>query len=366
MGNLKSALKLFAALLPLSAQGAPSSNSKLLEEWRIADKKIQSISMKETELLNQKLTIELSLSETTENIRSLGELIENKRSMIISRVRYLNNESGSDLLRNLLESSNPGELERNHKFFMIATRLDLDVVRQYNRDLVKLERERQKHSLRIAKLNELHRELKSETEKFLGELKNKSKVLNKIRTRLRSNSKVWTQELNIALASKNMEKVNFYRSLLNKNFLDRKGQLTSPTDGPVRYRFGVLKLDQITPALPFQGVFFDSPPEAPVRAIADGTVVWTGQIEGLGSTLIIDHGWDLHSIYSRVEISKINIGDVIKEGTNVGKVAHSRDRFGDGLYFEIRERSLPTDPLRWILTNSELFSKDSNQWENVQ
>ena len=357
---------LFSTLLPLVVQSAAVSSNKLLQDWRQADKKIHSISMRETELLNQKLNIELSLSETTENIKTLSELIDSKRSLIISRVRYLNNESGSDLLRNLMESSNPGQLERNHKFFTIATKMDLDTVRQFNRDLVKLEKERQKHSLRIAKLNELHRELKTEADKFLGELKTKGKLINQIRTRLKSNSKVWTQLLNQAIETKNSDKINLYQSLLNKNFLDRKGQLTSPTDGPIRYRFGLIKLDPAAPSLPFHGIMIDSPSSAPVRAIADGTVVWKGRISGLGDTLIIDHGRELHSVYSRLEIGTLLVGDIVKEGDSLGKVAQINDRLGHGLYFEIRERSLPTDPSRWILTNSELFSKESNPWENVQ
>jgi septal ring factor EnvC (AmiA/AmiB activator) len=94
--------------------------------------------------------------------------------------------------------------------------------------------------------------------------------------------------------------------------------------------------------------------------------VWTGKIEGMGETLILDHGRDLHSVYARIDLLNIKVGDFIKEGTHLGKVAKSTDRMGSGLYFEIRENSLPTDPSRWILTNSELLSKDSNPWESVQ
>lgn len=366
MGNLPAPALIIATLLSTGAFAAPASNAKLLQDWRAADRKIESLSRKETELLNQRLNIELALSETTENIKSLGEMIETKRSIIISRIRYLNNNSGTDLIRNLIESSNPGELERNHKVFMIATRLDLEMVRLFNKDLVKLEKERQKQSQRIAKLNELHRDLKTEADEFIGELKKKGQVLNQIRTRLKSNSKVWTDQLNRAIANNDVEKINLYQSLLNKNFLDRKGQLTSPTNGPIKIRFGVLKMDSVTPALPFHGILFESSPDTPVRAIADGTVVWTGSISGLGETLVLDHGRDLHSVYSRIRLSKLKAGDLIKEGAHIGSVARSNDRMGNGLYFEIRENSLPTDPSRWILTNSELLSKENNPWESVQ
>lgn len=366
-------MSIFICTLPAGVALAAKSpanpiltNSQLIKEWKVADGKVHSISVKEADLLNQKLNIELSLSETTENIKNLSELIEMKRDLIISRVRYLNQDSGSDLLRNLIESPNPGALERNHNFFLISTRLDIELVKQFNRDLVKLERERQKHSLRIAKLNELHRDLKTQSEKFINEMKHKGKLLSLIRQRMKSNSKIWSEELEKAVSERDSEKINLYQSLLNKNFFDRKGQLTSPTDGNIRLQFGVLKVDATTPALPFHGVMFDSQPGTPVRSIADGNIAWKGLISGLGQTIIIDHGRNLHSVYSRMIPSTLNVGDPVKEGLSIGKVASSNDRFGNGLYFEIRESALPTDPTRWILTNTEIFSKETNQWENVQ
>jgi murein DD-endopeptidase MepM/ murein hydrolase activator NlpD len=342
------------------------TNSALLKEWKTVDTKIRNLSAKETELLNQKISLELAVSETTENIKLLTDVINEKRNFTMNRIRYLNQDSGADLLRHLLESSNPGELERNHKFFMIASRLDVDLIRQYNRDIIRLENERQKYSMRISKLNELHRELKNQSESFVGELKNKGLILNKIRRRLKSNSKSWTHELKQALLSKNTEKANLYQSLLNKNFIDRKGQLTSPTDANVKFNFGVIKLDPLAPVLPFHGVLFDSQQGSNVRAMADGTVAWIGNIPGLGQAVILDHGRDLHSVYARVQLAKLAIGDMIEEGATLGRVVFTNHRLGTGLYFEVRERALPSDPLRWVLTKSELFSKEFNQWENVQ
>jgi septal ring factor EnvC (AmiA/AmiB activator) len=345
---------------------AATPNGTLIRDWKSLDASIHKISAKEAELINQKLNLELAISENTENIKGLAKLIDDKRSLIIGRIRYLNQESGSDLLRNLMESSNPGQLERNHHFFSIATRLDIDLVRQHNRDILKLDSERQKYAARISKLNNLQRELKSQAEKFLGDLKIKADILNKIRRRMKSNAQEWAEELKVALVDKNKGKINLYQSLLNKNFLDRKGHLTSPSDANIKLHFGAVKLDPAAPAVPFQGVLFESTLGSPVRAMADGTVTWIGLIEGLGNTIILDHGRDLHSIYSRVQLANLNIGDMIEEGKTMGRVTLGQGRIGAGLYFEVREGRMPTDPLRWILTKSGLFTRDTNQWENVQ
>lgn len=343
-----------------------NSNANLIQEWKKVDSKIRTLSAKETELMNEKLNLELALNETTENIKVLTELISTKRDLILSQIRYLSQDSGSDLLRNLFESNNPGELERNHRIFSIATQLNIDNVKQYNRDIIKLENERQSHSLRISKLNEIHRSLQNQSETFMGELKLKGEILGKIRRRLKTNSKMWTQELQNALKNNDREKTSLYQSLLNKSLLDRKGQLTSPVEGNVKHNFGLVKLNPVAPALPFQGILFDSEPGTSVRAMADGTLAWAGTIPEWGFTVILDHGRDLHTVYSRVQLAKFNIGDMIEEGTVLGKVANNRGAFGSGFYFEVREGHLPSDPLRWILTKSELFNKEPVHWENVQ
>ena len=359
-------LIIFGFFFTISNFAFSVTNNYLIKEWKLIDTKILKISAKETEIINQKLNIELALSETSENIKTLTDIIFEKRNLITNRIRYLNQDSGSDLLRNLLESNNPGELERNYHFLLIATSLDIDIIRQYNRDIIKLEKEQQKYSLRISKLNELQRELKIQSDIFFSELKNKGVILNKIRRRLKSNSKMWAEELKRALSNHNDDKYHFYQSLLNKNFMDRKGQLTSPTDSNIHYSFGPLKLNPLTPAIPFHGLLFESPIGTPVRAMTDGTVSWIGQIQHLGSTIILDHGRDLHSVYSRVQLAKLKIGDMIEEGSIIGKVEPSQSRLGKGLYFEVREGTLPSDPLLWILTKSELFKTESDQWENVQ
>ncbi len=85
---------LFLAVPRLLASN--NSNASLLKEWKQVDGKIRNISVRETELINQKLELELALSETTENIKILTEVIINKRGLILNRIRYLNQDSGSN------------------------------------------------------------------------------------------------------------------------------------------------------------------------------------------------------------------------------------------------------------------------------
>lgn len=350
--------------IPLSA--SISQNALLLKEWKKADNQLSRISSKETELTNQKLQLELALNETTENIQRFTDLISEKRDYIVKRVRYLNQESGSDFLRNFIESSNPGELDRNMRFYLAATRTDLELVHQYNKDISKLESERTKYTQRISKVKKLKAALQIQLDVYMEALKKKNVLLTQIKNKIKIKSNLWQQELKLAMKNQNKDKIQLYQSLLNKSLLDRKGQLTSPTDFSVKYGFGLIKFTPASPTLPFHGVLFDSPPGAIVKAIADGSIAWMGSIDGLGDTIILDHGRDIHSLYSRVTLANLHIGDMIEEGTVFSRVTRSTHFIADGLYFELREHGRPTNPLRWILSKPEFLQKTSSSLENVQ
>lgn len=343
-----------------------SQNVLLLKEWKKADQQLSKISLKETELTNQKLQLELALNETTETIQRLTELIDEKRDYILKRVRYLNQESGSDFLRNFMESNNPGELDRNMRFYLAATRSDLELVQQYNRDISKLDSERKKYTQRISKAKILKEALQRQLEVHMKVVQKKNELLTQIKNKMKTSASLWQQELKLALRNKHKDKIQLYQSLLNKSLLDRKGQLTSPTDFAIKYGFGVIKFTPTSPTLPFHGVLFDSPPGALVKAIADGSIAWMGPIEGLGDTIILDHGREIHSLYSRVTLANLHIGDMIEEGAIFSRVTKSTDFIDNGLYFELREHGRPTNPLRWILSKTELLQKDSSNLENVQ
>lgn len=345
---------------------SPSQNALLLNEWKKADNQLSRISSKETELTNQKLQLELALNQTTENIQRLTDLIGEKRDYILKRVRYLNQESGADFLRNFIESGNPGELDRNMRFYLAATRTDLELVQQYNKDISKLESERKKYTQRISKVKILKTALQTQLDIYMKALKKKNELLTQIKNKIKIKSNLWQRELQQAMKDQDKDKVQLYQSLLNKSLLDRKGQLTSPTDFAVKYGFGVVKFTPTSPTLPFHGVLFDSPPGALVKAIADGSIAWMGSIDGLGDTIILDHGRDIHSLYSRVTLANLHIGDMIEEGTIFSRVTRSTHFIDDGLYFELREHGRPTNPLRWILSKPEFLQKNSSSLENVQ
>lgn len=79
-----------------------------------------------------------------------------------------------------------------------------------------------------------------------------------------------------------------------------------------------------------------------VRATAPGRVAYAGDLPGSGSVVVIDHGRRTYSVYAKIGSSLVSAGDEVDSGQTV-----ARARTGL-LYFSVRRRGRPVDPLAWV------------------
>jgi len=84
------------------------------------------------------------------------------------------------------------------------------------------------------------------------------------------------------------------------------------------------------------------------RAVAGGNVVYADWFKGYGLLLIINHGNGYHSLYGHLSEIFFKSGDIIKKGTAVGNIGESGVLNVPSLYFEIRYKGKPVDPMQWL------------------
>ena len=87
---------------------------------------------------------------------------------------------------------------------------------------------------------------------------------------------------------------------------------------------------------------------SPVRAVADGTVVFAEWMTGYGLILIVDHGNGTLSLYAHNESLLKNPGDTVARGDVVARVGNSGGLPQPGLYFELRRNGQPVNPAGWL------------------
>jgi len=129
----------------------------------------------------------------------------------------------------------------------------------------------------------------------------------------------------------------------SRRFAERRGRLPQPVRGTLVARFG-----QENPAGgTWRGLFFAAAGGTPVQAVAPGTVVFSGWLRGFGNLLILDHGDDYLSVYGSNEAILKQVGDTVRAGEAVATAGATGGLAQSGLYFEIRHRGNPVDPLPW-------------------
>ena len=119
-----------------------------------------------------------------------------------------------------------------------------------------------------------------------------------------------------------------------------KGALPWPTAGRVRTTFGRHKHPRFDTYTLHNGIEIEAPVDAPVTAVHDGTVAFADQFLGYGLLVILDHGGKNHTLYAHLAEARVQPGQHVAEGEQVGTVgASSVD--GPGLYFELRSQGKP-------------------------
>lgn len=115
-----------------------------------------------------------------------------------------------------------------------------------------------------------------------------------------------------------------------------------PVRGPVLMDFG----DKTTSGTRSDGINIAAPIGAPVRATADGEVVYRGsELDGYGNLLLVKHenGWV--SAYAHTDAILVRKGDYVRQGQVIAKVGRSGSVDRPQLHFQLRKDLQPTDPI---------------------
>ena len=128
------------------------------------------------------------------------------------------------------------------------------------------------------------------------------------------------------------------------NFPSLQGHLRLPARGTVTNRFGSPRQEGSA----WKGLFIRASAGSEVKAVAAGRVVFSDWMRGFGNLLIVDHGSQYLSIYGNNDALLKQVGDTVRGGDTVASVGNSGGNPESGLYFELRYRGQPIDPLKWV------------------
>lgn len=84
-----------------------------------------------------------------------------------------------------------------------------------------------------------------------------------------------------------------------------------------------------------------------VTASNDGVVLFAGDLGIYGTTIVLEHGMGLSTLYGHLSSVAVNTGDMIKRGQEIGRTGETGLAGGDHLHFEVRLFDVPVTPIEW-------------------
>lgn len=153
-----------------------------------------------------------------------------------------------------------------------------------------------------------------------------------------------------------MEELEESQTSLSGYFASGKGSYPPPVVGSVHARFNEVKS---VGKLRWSGLFIKADQGQPVRAIADGEVVYSQFLRGFGMLVIIDHGDGYTSLYGGNREVVVTSGQWVDSGATIATVGDSSGQNLSGLYFEIRQNAEAVDPEAWL--RGELLTADNRK-----
>jgi septal ring factor EnvC (AmiA/AmiB activator) len=278
----------------------------------------------------------------------------------------------SDALKLLLSGQNPNQSARDKYFLTQLSRAKAELIQQLR--AVAAEKKRLADAVRERQtlLAEIERRQQEGRAQLLERKKQRLTTLAAIADRLKAQRREITtlkrdeQRLaklieglaRIVAARKTAPKVGAGGTATTKTtktkshdpgnvggaFAALRGHLRLPVKGTIAGRFGSPRAEG---GAAWKGLFIRAAEGTEVKAVAGGAVVFSDWLRGFGNLLIIDHGDDFLSVYGNNESLLAAVGATVKGGESVAMVGNSGGNPDSGLYFELRHRGQPFDPLKW-------------------
>ncbi len=263
------------------------------------------------------------------------------------RVMQRYGQSG-DLLFLLTATDDLASLERRWRYLEDIAMSDRKVIEDYGENIKMLDsKERQLASLRaelkssmdkIKPAEESLTETKHEKERLLASVRREKTTQERMLRELQEASKRLLEMM------KRLEKKETFEA---KGFSALRGSLAWPVSGRVVIPYGSQKDPKFGTPVFRNGIYIKTDKDT-VSAVYAGKVVYADWFKGYGNLVIINHGEGYHTLYGNLSETFLKVGDIIKSREVIGKVGESGILNAPSLYFEVRYKGKPLDPMQWL------------------
>ncbi len=131
-------------------------------------------------------------------------------------------------------------------------------------------------------------------------------------------------------------------------FARLRGKLPWPASGALASTFGRQEHPRFHTVTFNRGIEISAPQGREIVAVADGNVIYADWFKGYGRLIILDHGGGYFTLYAHAADLLVKAGETVSGGQAIARVGDSGSLEGPQLYFELRHKGKPEDPLAWL------------------
>jgi septal ring factor EnvC (AmiA/AmiB activator) len=225
---------------------------------------------------------------------------------------------------------------------------EYSLLNDYNDNLQGLKRKEDEMSALLLKLK-----------KQKGELTNREKILRKSKQRKRMLlAKIKRErELYKNMISELKASARKLRQMIEeaekaqyslKGFSKMKRRLPWPVQGRLALPYGSYRDPKFKTPVFRNGIHIRAKEGEIVKSVYPGKVVFADWFKGYGKVVIVSHGEGYYTVYANLSEIFLSKGDIINKGDEIGRVGESGTLSAPALYFEVRYKGKPLNPLQWL------------------
>ncbi|HET6514467.1 MAG TPA: peptidoglycan DD-metalloendopeptidase family protein [Thermodesulfovibrionales bacterium] len=330
-------------------EDAKKKEHSVLEEIDTVNMRMDAI---EAELRKQRLRIHRTESEITKveaEISVNREELSRKKAWMRRKLRTMQRYGQSyELLLLMAGADDMAQIMRRWKYLEVMTLQERRAIDGYVSALRALEeREGQLQNLR-ADLKRSEERLRLTEEAFSEKRREREHLLVSVRSEKSSHEKMLSELQEAAKRLRDvirrLEEKETYEGM---GFAALKGKLPWPVAGKVAIPYGTQKDPRFNTPVFRNGIYIKTEDDT-IKAVQGGKVVFAEWFKGYGNLLILNHGEGYHTLYANLSEIFFGVGDIIKQYAVVGRVGESGMLNAPSLYFEIRYKGKPLDPVQWL------------------
>ena len=339
------------------------TKSEAADALRESEREISNINRKLIELTAKLRAADHKLGKLQTQQQELSNAMTGQHVLLgnLLRQQYLGGKQ--EYLKLLLNNQDPSRVARDLQYYHYIARSRATWIASLNADFAALNNVSMAARAQRLELAELRAEQSAQKDSLGKQQRARQKMLLKVSKQLRLQRREMSRlQRNESQLAQLVEKITemlaqpesnsiFRNDRLPDNRFDGspfdqlKGKLTLPVKGEITNRFGTQRPDS---SVLWKGLFVRTSSGQAVKLIAAGQVVFADWLRGFGNLLIVDHGKGYMSLYGNNESLHKQVGDILRGGDTIAVVGNSGGNDISGLYFELRHKSKPLDPIKWL------------------